>query len=114
SSQTFFREARVDKSIIRIKSAHKWPEPLVIDASLPTIVPPLPVLAKAPVINHPREALAQLNSPLTKASEYPGPVRAKRKVATQARPTRIAAYRATPETPIDGVLNCPKTPNHRN
>jgi hypothetical protein len=92
SSQNFFREARVDKSIIRIKSAHKWPEPIVIDTSLPTIVPPpLPVLAKAPVINQPREALAQLNSPLTKATEYPRPVRAKRKVATQARPTRIAA-----------------------
>src|SRR6478672_13528433 len=40
SSQTLFREARVDKSIIRIKSAHKWPEPIVIDTSLPTIVPP--------------------------------------------------------------------------
>jgi hypothetical protein len=95
SSQTVFREARVDKSIIRIKSAHKWPEPIVIDTNLPTIVPPLPVLAKATVINQPREALAQLNSQL-KASEYPGAVRAKRKVATQARPTRIAAYRATP------------------
>jgi hypothetical protein len=97
SSQTFFRETRVDKSIIRIKSAHKWPEPIVIDTRLPTIVPPLPLSAKAPVINQPREALAQWNSPLTKASEYPGPVRAKRKVATQARPTRIAAYPATQE-----------------
>ena len=98
SSQTFFRETRVDKSIIRIKSAHKWPEAIVFDTSLPTIVPPpLPVLAKAPVINQPREALAQLNSPMTKATEYPGPVRAKRKVATQARPTRIAAYPATQE-----------------
>jgi hypothetical protein len=98
SSQTFFREARVDKSIIRIKSAHKWPEPIIIDTSQPTIVPPpLPVLAKAPVINQPREAFAQLNSPLPKASEYPVPVRAKRKVAKQARPTRTAAYRATPE-----------------
>jgi hypothetical protein len=29
SSPSFFREARVDKSIIRIKSAHKWPEPIV-------------------------------------------------------------------------------------
>jgi hypothetical protein len=58
SSQTFFREARVDKSIIRIKSAHKWPEPVVFDTSLPTIVqPPLPVLAEAPVINQPRRAL---------------------------------------------------------
>jgi hypothetical protein len=98
SSQTFLREARVNKSIIRIKSAHKWPEPIVFDTSLPTIVPPpLPVLAKAAVINQPREALAQLNSPLPKASEYRAPVRVKRKVAKQARPTRMAAYRAPPE-----------------
>jgi hypothetical protein len=99
SSQIFFREARVDKSIIRIKSAHKWPEPIVFDISLPTIVPPpLPVLAKAPVISQPREALAQLNSPLPKASEYRAPVRVKRKVAKQARPTRMAAaYRAPAE-----------------
>jgi hypothetical protein len=67
SSQPFFQEARVDKSIIRITSAQKWPEPIVIDTSLPTIVPPLPVVAK---VNQPREALAQLNSPWPKA--YPG------------------------------------------
>jgi len=97
SSQAFLREARVDKSIIRIKSAHRWPEPIVIDTSQPTIVPSLPVLAKAPVINQPRDALARLNSPLPKASEYPGPVRAKRKVAAQIRPTRTAAYRTIPE-----------------
>jgi hypothetical protein len=97
SSQTFLREASVDKSIIRIKSAHKWPEPITIDTSLPTIVPPLPVLARAIAINQPRDAFAQLNSPLAKASEDPGPVRAKRKVATRARPKRIAAYRAIPE-----------------
>jgi hypothetical protein len=96
SSHTFFREGRVDKSIIRIKSAHKWPEAIVFDTSLPTIVPP-PLLAKAPVINQPQEALAQLNSPLPKASEYRAPVRVKRKVAKQARPTRMAAYRAPPE-----------------
>jgi hypothetical protein len=53
SSQTFFREARVDKSIIRIKSTHKWPELIIIDTSLPTIVPPLPVLAKARLISQP-------------------------------------------------------------
>jgi len=103
SSQTFFREARVDKSIIRIKSAHKWPEPIVIDTSQPTIVPPpLPALAKAPVINQPREAFAQLNSPLPKASEYPALVRAKRKAAKRALPTRTAAYRATPEALLAG------------
>ena len=96
SSQTFFREAQVDRSIIGIKSAYKWPEPIVIDTNLPTIVPSLPVLAKAPIINQPQDTFAQLKSPLPKASEYS--VRAKRKVAAQIRPARIAAYRAIPES----------------
>jgi len=95
SSQTFFREAQVDRSIIGIKSAYKWPEPIVIDTNLPTIVPSLPVLAKAPIINQPQDTFAQLKSPLRKASKYS--VRAKRKVAAQIRPARIAAYRAIPE-----------------
>jgi hypothetical protein len=102
SPQTFFREARVDRSMIRIKSVHKWPESIVLDTSLPTIVPPLPVLAKASIINQPRDALAQLNSLLTKASEYPRPVKAKRKVATRTRPTQITAYRAIPAAVRDG------------
>jgi hypothetical protein len=94
-SQTIFREARVDNSVIRIRSARKWPEPVVIDTSLPTIVPPVPLLAEAPIITQPRDAFARLKSPLSKASEYS--VRAKRKVAAQVRPARIAAYRAIPE-----------------
>jgi hypothetical protein len=96
SSQTFFREARVDKSIIRIKSAHKWPERITIDTSLPTIASPLPlpVVAKAPVIDQPREAFAQVNSPSPKVSEYPTQVRAKRKTAKRTHPSQMASYRA--------------------
>jgi hypothetical protein len=30
----------VDRAIIRIKSAHKWPEKVVLDTSQPTIAPP--------------------------------------------------------------------------
>jgi hypothetical protein len=56
---------------------------MVIDTSLPTIVPPLLVLAKAPIINQPRDRFAQLKSPLPKTSEYS--VRAKHKVAAQIR-----------------------------
>jgi len=64
-SRQTFREAQVNKSIIRIKSAHKWPERIVIDTSLPTIVPPpSQVVANTPVINQPREAFAQLDAPL--------------------------------------------------
>jgi hypothetical protein len=94
SSQTFFREAQVDRSIIGIKSAYKWPEPVIIDTNLPTIVPSLPVLT-IPIINQPQDTFAQLKSPLPKAAEYS--VRAKRKAAAQIRPARIAAYRAIPE-----------------
>jgi hypothetical protein len=98
SSPMFGREARIDKSIIRIKSAHKWPEQVVFDTSLPTIVPPpAPVLAQGPIIDKPREAFAQVNAPLPKILEHPAPVRATRKVARQVPATRIAAYRETPE-----------------
>jgi len=63
SPQSFVREAYVDKSIIRIKSAHKWPERIAIDTSLPTIVPPASaLLANTPLINRPREAFAQLDA----------------------------------------------------
>ena len=60
SSQTFMREARVDKSIIRIKSAHRWPEKIVFDTTSPTIVPSVPalVLAEAPVIINQRQKLS--------------------------------------------------------
>jgi hypothetical protein len=108
SPQTFVREARVDKSIIRIKSAHKWPEPIVLDTSLPTIVPPPSlVVANAPLINQPREAtnspreaLAQLDAPPRRVVKTASPERAKRKVAKRVVPTntRVAAFGAPVET----------------
>jgi hypothetical protein len=35
----FAKPLVIDKSIIRIKSAHKWPEKIVLDTSQPTITP---------------------------------------------------------------------------
>src|SRR5204862_1663701 len=97
SPQTF-REAKVDKSIIRIKSAHKWPERIVIDTSLPTIVPPpSAVVANTPVFNQPREAFAQLAAPSQQVSRIPSPPRSKPKVAKKATHTRVAAYREPPQ-----------------
>jgi len=97
SPQTF-REAQVDKSIIRIKSAHKWPERIVIDTSLPTIVPPpSAVVANTPVFNQPREAFAQLEAPSQQVSRTPSPPRSKPKVAKKATHTRVAAYREPPQ-----------------
>jgi hypothetical protein len=101
SPQTFVREAYVDKSIIRVKSAHKWPEPIVIDTSLPTIVPPpSPVLASTPVLRQPREAFAQLDAPAQPAqpvSKSSAPVSSKPKVAKKVTHTRVAAYREPPQ-----------------
>jgi hypothetical protein len=104
ASETFTREARADKSIIRIKSVHQWPERVVFDTSLPTIVPPAPVLAdaavvnqaglaQAPVINPPREAFALLIAPVRHGSESPKQAKTKRKVVTPLPAVRMADYR---------------------
>jgi hypothetical protein len=34
------RPQALERAIIRIKSAHKWPEKIVLDTSQPTIAPP--------------------------------------------------------------------------
>src|ERR1700692_2151369 len=36
----FAKQLVIDRSIIRIKSAHKWPEKIVLDTSQPTRTPP--------------------------------------------------------------------------
>jgi hypothetical protein len=100
AAQTVFRDGQIDKSIIRIKSAHKWPEPIVIDTSLPTIVPPpSAVMASAPLINQPREALAQIDASAQQVSKSPSPTSSKSKVAKAKKVThtRVAAYRESPQ-----------------
>ena len=83
-----------DKPIIGIKSDHRWPERIVFDTSAPTIVAQMPpVVADAPVTNHPREAFAMLGAQVPEVSETPLPARAKRKVAKRAPHFRWTAYR---------------------
>jgi hypothetical protein len=66
--------AELDRSILRIKSDHKWPERIVFDMSLPTIVPP-PVLAQdIPRAHDPREAFAKV-APILPAAALPSPAR---------------------------------------
>ena len=95
SSSPTFREAEVDKSIIRIRSAHKWPEKIIFDTSLPTFGPPSPVFA-TPVVSKPREAFAQYKPPSLEISKPPAS-KAKRRVAKRVRFTRFAAYPVPPE-----------------
>jgi hypothetical protein len=88
-----------DKSVIRIHSDRKWPERVVFDTSIPTIVPaqtakaeavippPTPVAdvsAKAPV----RESFAQFVSPEPKKPE--AKLQRKRKIAkSRAAPPMV-------------------------
>jgi hypothetical protein len=98
AAQTVFRDGQIDKSIVRIKSAHKWPEPIVIDTSLPTIVPPRPpVLASAPLVSQPREAFAQLDAPAQPVAKGAAATASKPKLAKKVTHTRIAAYRESPQ-----------------
>src|SRR5258708_31761412 len=52
-----------------------------------------PVIEDAPVTNPPREAFALLNAPVQEVSVTPLPVKAKRKIAKRAPPSRWTAYR---------------------
>jgi hypothetical protein len=98
-SPTFQREAW-DRSIIRISSAHRWPERIVFDTNLATIVPPLrEQLAEAPRVRPLTEAFAQVIAPLPKVSEYPSVVKPKRKLVKRVINARVAAYRPAETLP---------------
>ena len=86
--------SRETEPIIRIKSDRKWPERIVFDTSAPTFIPQKsPVIADAPVTSPPREGFALLNAPVPEVSVTPLPVKAKRKIAKRAPPSRWTAYR---------------------
>src|ERR1700674_158932 len=64
--------AGVDKSVIRIHTAHKWPEAIVFDTSLPTPAPPPLITAELPARPTARDALAllpQASPPAARAVE---------------------------------------------
>jgi hypothetical protein len=90
----------VDRAVIRIKSAHKWPEKIVLDTSQPTTA--LPAVEEPPAAQLVRlppdeagdqsklEALAQLKpEPPLAAVDYPT-LRIKRGLARTARSKRVA------------------------
>jgi hypothetical protein len=91
----FSHQLIIDRSIIRIKSAHKWPEKIVLDTSRPIVTPP--TLEEPPAAKSVRlqpdeagdrsnlEAMAELNpDPPLAAVDHP-PLRNKRGLAKIAR-----------------------------
>ena len=96
--------AGVDKTIIRLHSAHKWPEATVFDTSLPTIVPPpaADVADKRPPASNarPEQAFALALPEAMPVRVEPVPVPRKhierRRVRTTAAHTRrVASYEAS-------------------
>jgi hypothetical protein len=96
----FAKQLVIDRSIIRIKSARKWPEKVVLDTSQPTITHrAVEELAAALLVRMPPdeardqsnlEAMAQLESDAPSAAVDHPPLRIKRGLATTARSKRVA------------------------
>jgi hypothetical protein len=90
----FANQLAIDRSIIRIKSAHKWPEKVVLVTSQPTIAPPAAQSVRLPPDEagdqSNLEALAQLkpDTPLA-AVDHPT-LRIKRGLAKTARSKPVA------------------------
>jgi hypothetical protein len=96
----FGKRIVIDRSIIRIKSARKWPEKVVLDTSQPTRTPP--AVEEAPPAQVVRlrpdeaggqsnlEAMAELNPDPPLAAVYHPPLRTKRGLAKIARSKPVA------------------------
>jgi hypothetical protein len=96
----FAKQLVIDKSIIRIKSAHKWPEKIVLDTSQPTITPL--AVAEPPATQSVRlppdeardqsnlQALAQLKPDTPSVAVDHQILRIKRSLGKTARPQRVA------------------------
>jgi len=95
----FAKQLVIDRSIIRIKSARKWPEKVVLDTSQPTMTPP--AVEEPPAALSVRlppdkagdqsnlEALAQLPDTPSAVVDHPT-LRIKRGLAGTARSKRVA------------------------
>jgi hypothetical protein len=113
-------ETGVDKSIIRIHSDRKWPERVVFDTSLPTIVPaqtvkaeaaaPAPVtVADVPAKVRVREAFAQLPFDPKQAQpsdpKKPEPkLQRKRKIVKNRAPPPVMLVAQQPQQPRFGFF----------
>jgi hypothetical protein len=89
----------IDRAVIRIKSAHKWPEKIILDTGQPTIAPAAVEESPAQSVRlspdeagdqSNLEALAQLKPDIPSAGVDHPTLRIKRGVARTARSKRVA------------------------
>ena len=101
-SAMFADELAIDRTIIRIKSARKWPEKVVLDTSQPTIAPPAVEEAQSVPLPPDEagdqsnlEALAQLKPDTPSPAVDHPTLRIKRGLAGTARSNRVARVPVT-------------------
>ncbi len=102
SGSSLQESSSIDRSGIRIRSAQKWPEKIVIDTNLPTIIPP-PASATAAAetatsapVAPPREAFVQMKPLAPKIAQHHARARPKRRIVRVIPGTRVAAYPIMP------------------
>ena len=82
------QQASLDKEILRIRSAQKWPQKIVFDTSIPTIVPPPSLVASVPPAPPPFKAADALNKSVLNTH-------AKARIEqAQTPPRKVARHRA--------------------
>jgi hypothetical protein len=92
--------AEVDRTVIRLHSGHKWPERIVIDTSLPTIVPqPAKVAENLPdrpplPVRSMRAAFAQVTPPPAVAPAIAAKSSPKRRTRTVRAGARVTSFEA--------------------
>jgi hypothetical protein len=93
--------ADVDRTVIRLHSGHRWPERIVIDTNLPTIVPPPAMVAdnrserSPPLVRPPKEAFAQLTPPQAVAPAVASKPALKRRTRVVRAAGRVTSSEAT-------------------
>ena len=93
--------ADVDRTVIRLHSGHRWPQRIVIDTSLPTIVPPPAKVADTlpagspPAARSPREAFALATPAQAAAPAIARKPAAKRRTRMVRAPGRAPSFEAT-------------------
>jgi hypothetical protein len=108
----------IDKSVVRIRSDKKWPERVVYDTSLPTIVPLVAnvQIAAAPPVPAPTDATARVRDtfaqfvPAAEPRKIEPQVQRKRRIAKiqrshPAQPVRFAQQQ--PQQPHFGLFGGP-------
>jgi hypothetical protein len=93
-----------DRPAIRIASAERLPEQVIIDTSLPTIVPPPNVLEFAE--RWPQATIADVNPIPKPATPTPvNDVSTKQSFAKREPSKKVAVHRAVPKTNIEPMRN---------